>query len=125
MASKQLQKLRDKLAALDQRKAQLDAQIKDRETQERAQAREQARREDTHIKVTAGALSLTHMEKNPDSVFARTLYRLLDEYVTAQKSRDLFNARFEDSSIRPLPPLTALHENDQTHEPRLKESFKG
>lgn len=76
----------DKLAALLEERRQLDNQIANAQ----AKAREQARKDDTHRKVIAGALSLEHMAKNPQSEFAKILGRLLDEYVKRPAERALF-----------------------------------
>lgn len=77
----------NRLAKLLEKKQQLQAQIKDLESRQRAQDR----KNDTRRKIIAGALALEHLEKNPESPFARTLLRLLDEYVTRPAERSLFN----------------------------------
>ena len=55
-----------------------------------AAQRDQARRDDARRKIIAGALALEHFEKNSDSEFGRTLFRLLDEYVVRPHDRALF-----------------------------------
>jgi len=50
----------------------------------------QARATDARRKIIAGALALEHFEKNSDSDFGRTLFRLLDEYVRPNE-RHLFD----------------------------------
>ncbi|MBV9066259.1 MAG: hypothetical protein JO004_10920 [Methylobacteriaceae bacterium] len=54
-----------------------------------AKDREQARKDDTQRKIIAGALALEHLDKNPDSPFAKTLTGLLNEYAKPDK-RHLF-----------------------------------
>lgn len=78
----------DKLEALKKKRAELDAQIQ----AVSARQREVERKADTRRKILAGALALEHAEKNPDSEFARKLFRLLDEYVTRPHERALFPA---------------------------------
>lgn len=80
------------LEKLRQLQTRLAARIKDLEARER----QKSRKHDTRRKVIAGALALHHMEKNPASAFARTLARLLDEYVTKPQERPLF-------ALPPLP----------------------
>ncbi len=93
------QKSADKLEALKLKISQLDAQKKALE----ARQKETDRKADTRRKVIAGALALEHIEKNAGSDFARTLMRLLDEYVTRPADRALFPS---------LP--TKTEENDET-----------
>ncbi len=92
MPSDRIQKLRDKAA-------QLQAQIKDLQARER----QQDRKDDTRRKVIVGALALEHMVKNKDSAFFKTLWPLLDEYVTRQQDRDLLNAYFQTAGVKELP----------------------
>lgn len=80
------QKITDRVESLRQKRAQIDAQLQAAE----ARQKEQARKADTRRKVIAGALAVEHMEKNKDSEFARTMRRLLDEYVTRPADRRLF-----------------------------------
>ena len=79
------QKPTDKMEALRLKQAQITAQLKALEAREA----DAARKADTRRKVIAGALALEHMEKNPDSTFAKQLVRLLDEYVTQSAARAL------------------------------------
>ena len=91
-----LQEQQDKLKARhDKERKRLQAQIKN------ARARESQRkhRMDTRRKIIAGALALTHTEKNPDSEFARIMLRLIDEYVTKDNERDLFGLPPRDKAI--------------------------
>lgn len=53
----------------------------------KAEEKKQARRDDTRAKIIAGALALEHTEKNPDSDFARTMLRLLDQYARPDERR--------------------------------------
>jgi hypothetical protein len=76
----------DRLELLRQKRDQLDAQLKALE----ARKKQAERKADTRRKVIAGALALEHFEKNPDSEFGRSLFRLLDEYVVRPHDRALF-----------------------------------
>jgi hypothetical protein len=76
----------DRLQSLRQKRDQLDAQLKLLE----ARKKDADRKADTRRKVIAGALALEHFEANRDSEFARTLYRLLEEYVIRPHDRILF-----------------------------------
>ena len=76
----------DRLQSLRQKRDQLDAQLKLLE----ARKKDADRKADTRRKVIAGALALEHFEANRDSEFARTLYRLLEEYVVRPHDRILF-----------------------------------
>ena len=76
----------DRLQSLRQKRDQLDAQLKLLE----ARNKDAERKADTRRKVIAGALALEHFETNRDSEFARTLYRLLEEYVVRPYDRILF-----------------------------------
>lgn len=76
----------EKLDALKRKRAELDAQIQ----AVSARQREAERKADTRRKILAGALALEHAEKNPESEFAKKLFRLLDEYVTRPHERALF-----------------------------------
>src|ERR1051325_8750951 len=76
----------DRLELLRQKRDQIDAQLKALE----ARNKQAERKADTRRKVIAGALALEHFEQNRDSEFARTLLRLLDEYVVRPHDRALF-----------------------------------
>src|SRR4051794_31307240 len=76
----------DRLELLRQKRDQLDAQLKALE----ARNKQTERKADTRRKIIAGALALEHFERNRDSEFARTLLRLLDEYVVRPHDRALF-----------------------------------
>jgi hypothetical protein len=76
----------DRLDLLRQKREQLDAQLKALE----ARQKQAHRKADTRRKVIVGALSFEHFEKNRDSEFGKTLYRLLDEYVVRPHDRALF-----------------------------------
>jgi hypothetical protein len=75
----------EKLQELEQKKAQLAAQI----TRTKAQVRGQERKRDTRRKIIAGALALEHAEQNPD--FRKELTRLLEQHVTRPQDRELFD----------------------------------
>lgn len=77
---------------LEQRRAQLDAQIQ----AARARDREKKRKQDTRRKIIAGALALEHAEKNPNGEFSRTILGLIQKYVTTDTERALFD-------LDPLP----------------------
>ena len=66
----------DRLSTLQQRLERVQRQIRLETTRQK----DQARRNDARRKIIAGALALEHFEKNPDSEFARTMLRLIDEY---------------------------------------------
>jgi hypothetical protein len=85
----------DKLALLQQRleKAQRDLR------RARTQEKEQTRRDDARRKIIAGALALEHFEKNPDSDFGKTMFRLLDEYARPED-----RALFAFLPVRDVPP---------------------
>jgi len=105
-----------RLEKLKQQQAQLAAKIKNIEARER----EKERKNDTRRKVIAGALALHHMEKNPNSDFAKLLGRLLDEYVTRANERDLFG-------LPPLPEDAAMHaanDDNPLNAPSLREEFQ-
>ncbi|HVW11301.1 MAG TPA: hypothetical protein VHC90_22100 [Bryobacteraceae bacterium] len=72
-----------RIQRLKEQQAQLAAKIKDLSAREAAQAR----KDDTRRKIIVGALALEHMEKNPDSDFARRLFALLDEYARPMERR--------------------------------------
>lgn len=88
----------NRLEKLQQKKAQLETQIKGLQAREQSQAR----KNNTRKKIIAGALALHHLDKNPDDPFSRKLLRLLDEYVTKPYERKLFD-------------LPALLENSQNN----------
>jgi hypothetical protein len=104
-----------RLEKLREKKAQIDAQIKNVEARER----QQARKDETRRKIIAGALALHHMENNPDGPFSKTLLRLLDEYVIRSNERRLFG-------LSPLPDEAGQsHANDASGKKgKLKEDFQ-
>lgn len=89
----------DRLQKLKDKKAAIDAQIRDLAARER----HQQRKDDTRRKIIIGALALEHLEKNKESAFARTLLPLLDEYVGRSQDRQLLNAHFETVGLPQLP----------------------
>lgn len=90
----------DRLQSLRQKRDQLDAQLKLLE----ARKKDAERKADTRRKVIAGALALEHFEANRDSEFARTLYRLLEEYVVRPHDRILFPFLPEPPTSPAEPP---------------------
>ncbi len=86
-----VQTLEQKVAAA-QRKLQLA----------RTRLKDQERRDDARRKIIAGALALEHVERNPDSDFARHMQRLLDEY-TRPDDRKLFPSLPARDAPPPLP----------------------
>jgi hypothetical protein len=66
-----------------------------------AREKQAERKADTRRKVIAGALALEHFEKNSDSEFGRTLFRLLDEYVVRPHDRALFPFLLEPEPLDP------------------------
>lgn len=81
-----------RLNKLKAKKAQIDAQIKAAE----ARDRQQKRKDDTRRKIISGALALEHAERNPDSDFARTMLRLIQDGTKTDRDRALFD-------LDPLP----------------------
>lgn len=75
----------DRKAALEVKRAQLDAQLKALEAREK----ETARKEDTRRKVVAGAIALEHLEKHAKTGWAKEFRDLLDKFVEP-RNRHLF-----------------------------------
>jgi len=75
----------EQLQDLETKKAQLDARI----AKKKAVLRGQKRKEDTRRKIIAGALALEHMAH--DKKFRSTMGKLLDEHVTRDDDRKLFD----------------------------------
>jgi hypothetical protein len=73
------------MATLLKKQEEIANQLK----QLKAREKDSERKADTRRKVIAGALALEHFQAHPDSEFAKTLFKLLDEYVE-QRSRPLF-----------------------------------
>jgi hypothetical protein len=73
-----------KLAELAEKKAQLEARIK----QESAKLKSAERKKDTRRKVIAGALALEHAQRDP--AFKATLMKLIGDNVSRQEDRALF-----------------------------------
>lgn len=97
----------DRLELLRQKRDQIDAQLKSLESRNK----QAERKADTRRKVIAGALALEHFEKNRDSEFARTLFRLLDEYVVRPHDRALFPDLPDPQITDPAAP----GQNPDTH----------
>ena len=98
----------EQLATLEQRLAKVQRDIRFAKAQEK----KQARAEDARRKIIAGALALEHLEKNPDSEFGKTLFRLLDEY-TRPHERPLF----EFLPVRDAPAPAAASETGAAQSP--------
>jgi hypothetical protein len=78
-------KPQEKLELLIKKRAELDAQLRAVQAQER----QAERKRDTRRKVVAGAIALEQLERNPNRSFATELRALLDSFVEP-RSRDLF-----------------------------------
>ena len=78
-------KPQEKRESLIKKRAELDAQLRAVQAQER----EAERKRDTRRKVIAGAIALEQIERNPNDAFAVQLRELLNRFV-APRSRDLF-----------------------------------
>jgi hypothetical protein len=72
-----------------------------------AQNTKQARAHDARRKIIAGAIALEHFEQNPDSDFARIMFRLLDQY-TRDYERHLFAFLPVREKPRPSPAPDAI-----------------
>ena len=75
----------EQLEKLELKQKQLDARIQ----KKRAQVRSQKRKEDTRRKIIAGALALEHMTH--DKKFAATMGKLIEEHVTRESDKRLFD----------------------------------
>jgi hypothetical protein len=75
----------EKREALIKKRAELDAQLRAVEAQQRSTKR----KHDTRRKVITGAIALEQIERNPDGPFAVELRILLGKYVEA-RARELF-----------------------------------
>src|SRR5271166_687353 len=82
----------EKRAVLMQKRADLDAQLRGIEAQER----EAERKRDTRRKVVAGAIALEQIARDPTGEFALQLTALLNQFVEP-RARDLF-------PFLPVPP---------------------
>lgn len=94
----------DERAKLLERRAKLDARLKQLALQET----KQQRKDDTRRKIIAGALILEHAETDPD--FAPILAKLLNRYVTRPQDRALFHFlddRQPDASPAPSDSFSA------------------
>lgn len=76
---------KEKLEGLEQKKAQLQAQI----STTKSKVRKEARKADTRRKIIAGALALEHAEINDE--FGAVLKRVLFKHVKSEKDRKLFD----------------------------------
>jgi hypothetical protein len=73
--------------------------------------KKRVRADDARRKIIAGALALEHFEKNPGTDFAKTLLRLLDEYVRPYE-RHLFEF-LPVREVSPAPPITGAAQTGQ------------
>ena len=97
----------EKRAALMKKRAELDAQLRSIEAQER----DAERKRDTRRKIVAGAIALEQIARDPTGAFAVRLKELLDEFVDA-RSRDLF------PYLPPLPPTSGRRGRYRRHRAR-------
>ena len=64
------------------------------------------------------------MAKNKNSAFTKTLWPLLDEYVTRQHDRDLLNGYFKTVGLDELPTLPAANDPSAgAKDPALRDQF--
>lgn len=96
----------NRLSALEQKRAQLDAQIKALKARER----QQVRKDETRRKILVGALAREHATTFPDSDFAAVLNGLLNEHVTRPQDRNLLG-------LDPLPEPSASSARADPHIP--------
>ena len=75
----------EQLAKLEKKQSQIQARIQ----KKKSQVRSQKRKEDTRRKIIAGALALEHMTY--DKKFQATMQKLIDEHVTRENDRQLFD----------------------------------
>lgn len=75
----------EKIQDLETKKDQLTARIQ----REKAKVRQTDRKRDTRRKIIAGALALEHAEIDP--AFGSQLQKLIDQHVTREQDRALFN----------------------------------
>ena len=101
----------DRIASLEARKAQIDAQLK----AARARDRKQKRKDDTQRKIIAGSLAERHAQQNPNSEFAAIMLRLIQEYVVADNQRALFDLKpLAVDDPRRKPPAPARQQWQKT-----------
>jgi hypothetical protein len=93
--------LSPEMTKLHQQLARVQRKIRKRGKNEK----DQARRDDTHAKIVAGALALEHTKANPGSDFARKMTALLDEY-----------ARPDDRKLFPFLPARETPQPDAIDE---------
>lgn len=89
MTKKRLTLEEKKNALLETHKKKLDqlnSQIKAKEKRDK----DKERKTDTRRKIIIGGLARNHMNKNRSSEFAKTLERLMNEYIIKDNDRDLF-----------------------------------
>ena len=79
-----------------QQKARLDARLKALDRKEALRRR----KDDTRMKIMAGALALEHAQTHGDDdpAFRDTLFRLLNRYVTRPQDRALFGLPEREAS---------------------------
>lgn len=70
-----------------EKKRKIDAQLQ----AARARERSQKRKDDTRRKIIVGALVQQHAELNPNSDFTLTVLKLIQEHVTSDRDRALFD----------------------------------
>lgn len=83
-----LEEQRERLKAKQKKELeQINARIKDAKARERAAERKR----ETRRKVIMGGLVQKHVKANPNSEMAKLMVRLIDEYVTGDTERALFD----------------------------------
>lgn len=108
-----------------EKRRKLDEQIRAKRARIRAKQSKKNRKEETRRKIITGALALEHAAQNPNSDFARTLQRLLTQYVKPT-DRQLFELPEEDSASQqaaPPPANTNTTEETAKASPRLARLF--
>lgn len=75
----------EKIAELEAKRGQIDALIQ----KHKARARVEERKRDTRRKIIAGALALEHASLDP--AFRAAMHKLIDEHVTRDGDRALFD----------------------------------
>ena len=94
--AKRIETLEEKKARLkkkhDDELAKVNAQIRDAKARERTAERKR----DTRRKIIMGGLVQKHVKANPESEIARKVVSLIEEYVTGDTERALFD-------LDPLP----------------------
>lgn len=75
----------ERIAELEEKRSQIEAQIQ----KHKSRLRIEERKKDTRRKIIAGALALEHASIDP--VFRAAMHKLIDEQVTREADRALFD----------------------------------